>query len=148
MADLVPLIELKFARMRAGLSQTEFAKKLGITRLAVLNIEVGRRSPSMSLALRWTQALGPHGHLNLFDPDWRSGQPFDTDSARKNYEAKKLALAKAARLAREVKKAERQLTAAQREALVARAAMMRAVRLAKIGERAAGRAPQSKQDAA
>jgi DNA-binding XRE family transcriptional regulator len=55
------------ARINLGLSQRAFAAKLGVHRSTVLNIEVGRRDPSYELMLRWTDALGPHGHFDLWE---------------------------------------------------------------------------------
>jgi DNA-binding XRE family transcriptional regulator len=63
--------ELIHARERAGYTQQALAERLGITRLAVLNIEVGRRDPGHALMLKWTEALGPYGTLELWRPSDR-----------------------------------------------------------------------------
>lgn len=57
------------ARRRAGLTQTQLSQMLGVTRLAVVSIERGRRNPGMDLMLRWVKALGPYGAMDLFDPE-------------------------------------------------------------------------------
>ena len=54
------------ARLALGLTQPQMAERLGITRLAVLNIEVGRRDPSYELMLKWNEVLGPRGGLHLW----------------------------------------------------------------------------------
>jgi DNA-binding XRE family transcriptional regulator len=51
-----------------GMMQREFAAKLGITRLHLTSIEMGRRTPSMELALRWLAALAPEARLDMFGP--------------------------------------------------------------------------------
>ena len=51
-----------------GMMQRDFAKKLGITRLHMTSIEVGRRSPSLELALRWLALLAPEARLSMFGP--------------------------------------------------------------------------------
>jgi transcriptional regulator with XRE-family HTH domain len=48
------------------MSDTEFAKMLGVTRLHVISVERGRRSPSADLVLRWLDALAPHATLEMF----------------------------------------------------------------------------------
>ena len=50
------------------LMQRDFAKLLGITRLHMTSIEVGRRSPSIELALRWLTLLAPEARLDMFGP--------------------------------------------------------------------------------
>ena len=53
-----PLVELIRLRQKRypGMTQRDFAAKLGITRLHVTSVEMGRRAPSMELALRWLAA--------------------------------------------------------------------------------------------
>jgi transcriptional regulator with XRE-family HTH domain len=48
------------------MSDTEFAKMLGVTRLHIISVERGRRSPSADLVLRWLDALAPHATLEMF----------------------------------------------------------------------------------
>jgi transcriptional regulator with XRE-family HTH domain len=48
------------------MSDTEFAKMLGVTRLHVISVERGRRSPSADLVLRWLDALTPYATLAMF----------------------------------------------------------------------------------
>ena len=47
-----------FLRKQAGYSQTSFGKRIGVSRQAVSLIERGDYNPSVSLALRISQALG------------------------------------------------------------------------------------------
>jgi transcriptional regulator with XRE-family HTH domain len=51
-----------------GVMLRDFAAKIGITRLHLTAIEQGRRTPSLDLALRWLQALGPEARLDMFGP--------------------------------------------------------------------------------
>ena len=46
--------------------QRDFAKMLGITRLHMTSIEVGRRRPSLELALRWLALLAPEARIEMF----------------------------------------------------------------------------------
>ena len=63
-----PLIEL--TRLRQELFpevlQKDFAKKLGITRLHMSAVEMGRRRPSLDLTLRWMALLAPKARLDMF----------------------------------------------------------------------------------
>lgn len=63
-----PLIELM--RLRQALypkmKQKDFAQQLGITRLHMTAIEMGRRRASLKLALRWMTLLGPEARLDMF----------------------------------------------------------------------------------
>jgi DNA-binding XRE family transcriptional regulator len=49
-----------------GMTQREFAQKLGITRLHLISIEKGYRRPSSDLVLRWLELLAPEGRLSMF----------------------------------------------------------------------------------
>ncbi len=49
---------LRAARVGAGLSQGELARRAGVTRQAVSAIEAGRAAPTMSVALRLARVLG------------------------------------------------------------------------------------------
>ena len=60
--ELVRLRQAKYPDMTQG----DFAKLLGITRLHVLSIERGRRRPSMELILRWLALLAPEARLDMF----------------------------------------------------------------------------------
>ena len=59
------LIRLR-AKHYPGLTQREFAEKLGITRLHLISIEQGYRRPSTDLVLRWLELLAPEGRLAMF----------------------------------------------------------------------------------
>jgi DNA-binding XRE family transcriptional regulator len=62
------LIELRLKKF-PDMMQRDFAeKKLGITRLHMTSIEMGRRLPSMALAARWIEALAPEARIKMFGP--------------------------------------------------------------------------------
>lgn len=63
------------ARRRAHLTQVQLAEILGISRLGLIAIEVGRRNPGMDLMLRWVRALGVYGSTDLFDPELDAPTP-------------------------------------------------------------------------
>ena len=65
-----PLTELMQLRVQLhpGLLQRDFAAMIGITRLHMTAIEMGRRQPSMELALRWIAALAPYARMEMFGP--------------------------------------------------------------------------------
>jgi DNA-binding XRE family transcriptional regulator len=46
----------------------DFCKWLGITRMHMTTIEVGRREPSLELALRWIEVLAPEARMSMFGP--------------------------------------------------------------------------------
>jgi DNA-binding XRE family transcriptional regulator len=56
------------------MTQPELAAKLGIARLSVLNIEVGRRNPGHDLMVRWIEALGPDATMELWRPEPDQGE--------------------------------------------------------------------------
>jgi DNA-binding XRE family transcriptional regulator len=58
------LIELRRAKR---IKAYDFAKRLGVTRTHLTNIERGRRDPSVELALKWIELL-PNATLALFQP--------------------------------------------------------------------------------
>jgi putative transcriptional regulator len=62
-----PRTRLRQAREALGWTQEELAKRLGVSRLGVLNIEVGRRHPSHALMVRWAKELGVS--IELFGPE-------------------------------------------------------------------------------
>ena len=62
--ELIALRQAKYPDMM----QRDFAKKLGITRLHMTSIEMGRRTPSLELALRWLALLAPEARLDMFGP--------------------------------------------------------------------------------
>jgi DNA-binding XRE family transcriptional regulator len=66
-APLAELIRLR-EKLYPDVLQRDFAARLGITRLHMSSIEVGRRTPSMELALRWLKLLGPQARLEMFGP--------------------------------------------------------------------------------
>ena len=51
-----------------NIKQRDFAVMIGITRLHLTAIEMGRRTPSMELALRWLAVLAPEAKLEMFGP--------------------------------------------------------------------------------
>jgi DNA-binding XRE family transcriptional regulator len=61
---LIALRKAKFPRMQSQ----EFCKLLGITRMHMTTIEVGRREPSLELAVRWLEVLGPEARMSMFGP--------------------------------------------------------------------------------
>lgn len=64
---LTDLIRLRQERYPL-LMQRDFAAQLGITRLHMTSIEMGRRTPSVELALRWLALLAPEARLEMFGP--------------------------------------------------------------------------------
>jgi DNA-binding XRE family transcriptional regulator len=65
--QLTELIRLRQERY-PDLMQRDFAQMLGITRLHMTSIEMGRRTPSTELALRWLALLAPQARLEMFGP--------------------------------------------------------------------------------
>ena len=65
-----PLVELMQLRQQhyPGMFQKDFAKMLGVTRLHMTAVEMGRRTPSMELALRWVAVLAPEARMDMFGP--------------------------------------------------------------------------------
>ena len=63
-----PLVELMRLRraLYPAMLQKDFAKLLGITRLHMTAIEMGRRRASLDLALRWLALLAPEARLGMF----------------------------------------------------------------------------------
>ncbi|WP_338832955.1 hypothetical protein MHLNE_17640 [Moorella humiferrea] len=51
---------LRRARLRAGLTQAEVARRVGLTRASYTNIEGGYKDPSIHTALRIAQILNEH----------------------------------------------------------------------------------------
>ena len=64
LADLIRLRQERYPL----LMQRDFAAQLGITRLHMTSIEMGRRTPSVELALRWLALLAPEARLEMFGP--------------------------------------------------------------------------------
>ena len=60
------LYELIEMRKQKGFGQAYFAKQLGVTRLHLTAIEMGRRRPSLELAIRWLVLLAPEARLRMF----------------------------------------------------------------------------------
>ncbi|QGP92210.1 helix-turn-helix protein [Neomoorella glycerini] len=48
---------LRRVRLQAGLTQSELARRVGLTRASYTNIEKGRKNPSVGTALRIARAL-------------------------------------------------------------------------------------------
>jgi DNA-binding XRE family transcriptional regulator len=61
---LIALRKAKFPKMQCQ----EFCKLLGITRMHMTTVEVGRREPSLELAMRWIEVLGPEAKMSMFGP--------------------------------------------------------------------------------
>ena len=57
---------LKDARLRAGLTQAELARRIGISRHFVLEVENGHRDPGYATMEKWLRALGANASLDLF----------------------------------------------------------------------------------
>src|SRR5436305_10831093 len=57
--------ELLRARLRAGLSQTELAARMGTSQSAVARLESGDTLPSTKTLLRYAQATGNKFHVRL-----------------------------------------------------------------------------------
>ena len=66
--DQPPLDELIMLRQQLypDMKKGEFARRLGVTRLHVTAIEMGRRRPSLGLTLRWLELLAPKARLEMF----------------------------------------------------------------------------------
>ncbi|WP_156896683.1 helix-turn-helix transcriptional regulator [Desulfovirgula thermocuniculi] len=65
-------VSLRSARLRAGLTQAELARRVGLSRSAYTNIEKGNKHPSLITALRIAHVLG--GHVEeLFAEDFPGG---------------------------------------------------------------------------
>ena len=50
--------KLKAIRLERGMSQDEMAKLLGTTKQVISHYEIGKRSPKISIALKYAQILG------------------------------------------------------------------------------------------
>ena len=57
--------ELLRARMRAGLSQTELAERMGTSQSAIARLESGQTLPSTKTLLRFAEATGSKVELRL-----------------------------------------------------------------------------------
>jgi len=57
--------ELTQARLRAGLSQTDLAKRMGTSQSAIARLESGRSLPSAKTLLRFAEATGSRIELRL-----------------------------------------------------------------------------------
>jgi DNA-binding XRE family transcriptional regulator len=53
------------ARVRAGLTQAQLAKRMGTTQSVVARLESGRQLPSMKTLLRYADATGSRARLRL-----------------------------------------------------------------------------------
>ena len=62
---LQELIQLRLAKY-PDMMQHDFAAKLGISRLHMTAVEMGRRRPSLELTLRWLALLAPEAKLEIF----------------------------------------------------------------------------------
>lgn len=65
---------LKFFRMNLGLTQEELARRLGITRAAITNYEMGRSEPSFEALCALTSELGVDLDQLLLEQDF--GVPY------------------------------------------------------------------------
>jgi|YNPNPStandDraft_1061719.scaffolds.fasta_scaffold211080_2 predicted transcriptional regulator len=57
--------ELIAARIRAGLSQSEVAERMGTTQSVIARLESGKRLPSMRTVERFAKAVGGHAVLRI-----------------------------------------------------------------------------------
>lgn len=57
--------ELLQARLRAGLSQTELAARMGTSQSAIARLESGQQLPSIKTLLRFAGATGNRFHIKL-----------------------------------------------------------------------------------
>ena len=57
--------ELVRARMRAGLSQAELAKRMGTSQSTIARLESGQTLPSTKTLLRFAKATGSKFHIRL-----------------------------------------------------------------------------------
>ena len=57
--------ELVKARLRAGLSQAELARRMGTSQSAVARLESGQTLPTTKTLLRYAEATGSKFHLRL-----------------------------------------------------------------------------------
>jgi predicted transcriptional regulator len=57
--------ELVKARLRAGLSQAELARRMGTSQSAIARLESGQTLPSTKTLLRYAEATGSRFHLRL-----------------------------------------------------------------------------------
>jgi DNA-binding XRE family transcriptional regulator len=64
LGELIALRKAKFPKMQCQ----EFCKLLGVSRMHMTTIEVGRKEPSLELALRWLEILGPEARMSMFGP--------------------------------------------------------------------------------
>jgi predicted nucleotidyltransferase/DNA-binding XRE family transcriptional regulator len=58
---------LRRARLAAGLTQTELARRAGVTQSVISAYESGRREPALSTLARLVEAAGARLHLDLED---------------------------------------------------------------------------------
>jgi transcriptional regulator with XRE-family HTH domain len=56
------------AREKLGLSRPELAKKVGVARTFLWRVEIGEEDPSLSVLVKWLDALGPEASIRLFEP--------------------------------------------------------------------------------
>lgn len=61
---------IKLARVEAGLTQTELAKNVGVTRQTIGLIEAGGYNPTLNLCINIARAL----HKTLDDLFWTTGE--------------------------------------------------------------------------
>lgn len=51
-------MDIKRARLQAGMSQEALARAVGVTRVAIARYETGERTPNVRIASRIAEALG------------------------------------------------------------------------------------------
>jgi transcriptional regulator with XRE-family HTH domain len=59
--------KLKDLRIQTGLTQAALARRIGISRHFVLEVENSHRDPSYATMIKWLRALGADGSLDLFE---------------------------------------------------------------------------------
>lgn len=57
--------ELIAARVRAGLTQAQLARRMGTTQSAIARLESGKRLPSMNTLVRYAKATGARPVIKL-----------------------------------------------------------------------------------
>ncbi len=73
-------IALREARLRAGLTQAEVARRAGLSRASYTNIEKGYKHPSLATALRIAHVL--NGHVEDFFAEEFAGTRFAGGGSR------------------------------------------------------------------
>ena len=62
------LAYFRSTRVRCGLSQEELARKSGIPRTTISNIEMGRRNPTLKTLILLSEAMGKELKIHWIEP--------------------------------------------------------------------------------